>query len=139
MQSTVSTSQTPRTSPLVLVVEDVGIQVKLTRMCLERASYGVIAAQNGHDALAQAQSEKPDLILLDVDIPGLNGFQVLDKLRSQPETAQIPVIMLTAHAKDSDLFGEYAREQDVFMTKPFSPQELVATVQKTLAPLAVAA
>ena len=115
-----------------MVAEDVGIQVRLTQMCLERANYAVIAAPNGRDALTRIQSERPDLVLLDVDMPELNGFQVLDALRRDAETRHIPVIMLTAHAKDAALFEEWATPADAFMTKPFSPQQLVTAVKQVL-------
>jgi two-component system, OmpR family, phosphate regulon response regulator PhoB len=123
--------------PLVLVAEDVGVQVRLMQLCLERADYRVIAAKNGADALAQISAHCPNLIILDVDMPELNGFQVLDTLRRTDETRAIPVIMLTAHAKDSVLFDEWATERDVFMTKPFSPPELIARVRRILDPTVV--
>lgn len=121
-----------RSKPLVLVAEDVGVQVRLTQMCLERADCHVIAAQNGSDALTAAEAQQPDLVILDVDMPGLNGFQVLDRLRNADSTRSIPVIMLTAHAKDSGLFAEWDTETDLFMTKPFNPKELIAQVQRIL-------
>ena len=124
------TPQSGRDKPLILVAEDMGVQVRLTRLCLERANYAVIASPDGLDALARIQAERPDLVLLDVDMPGLNGFQVLDALRRDPATRHIPVIMLTAHAKDSSLFDEWATPNDAFMTKPFSPQQLVTAVQQ---------
>src|SRR5690348_16889585 len=105
--------------PLVQVVEDAGVQVMLTRLHLERAGYQVVAARDGREALEQVHDQRPDVILLDVELPGLNGFQVLDRLRSDPATRSIPVIMLTAHAKDAVLFDEWAAERDAFMTKPF--------------------
>ena len=127
-----------RDRPLILIAEDAGIQVKLAQICLERASYQTMAARDGMEALECIQTEKPDLILLDVDMPVMNGFQVLDCLRSSPETRDIPVIMLTAHAKDSCLFEEWARSEDEFMTKPFSPNELLAAVRRVLAAAAQA-
>ena len=123
-----------RAKPLILVAEDVGIQVRLTQMCLERANFAVIASPNGQDALNRIQAERPDLVLLDVDMPVLNGFQVLDAIRRDPATRHIPVIMLTAHAKDATLFEEYATSVDSFMTKPFSPQQLVTAVQQVFDP-----
>jgi chemosensory pili system protein ChpA (sensor histidine kinase/response regulator) len=118
---------------LILIAEDAGIQVKLAQICLERANYRVVAARDGMEALHSIQTLRPDLVLLDVDMPVMNGFQVLDRLRSDAETCHIPVIMLTAHAKDSGLFAEWATPRDEFMTKPFSPNELLATVKRVLA------
>jgi CheY-like chemotaxis protein len=118
--------------PLILVAEDVGFQVRLIQICLEREGYRIQAARDGHEALVRIAEESPDLILLDIDMPRMNGFQVLDRLRAQPETCAIPVIVLTAHAKDSGLFAEWATPTDVFLTKPFSPTELVRTIEKVL-------
>lgn len=118
--------------PLILVADDMGVQVRLTKLCLERANYAVLTCSNGKDALESVQAHLPDLVLLDVDMPGLNGFQVLDALRRDPATSEIPVIMLTAHAKDSGLFEEWATSADAFMTKPFSPQQLVQAVKEVL-------
>src|SRR5437763_70959 len=94
--------------PLVLIAEDAGIQVRLVQVCLERAGCRVVAARDGLEAMAKIETERPDLILLDIEMPHANGFQVLDKVRSDASTSTIPVIMLTAHAKDSYLFQEYA-------------------------------
>ncbi len=118
---------------LVLIVEDVGVQVRLVQICLERADYRVIAARDGAEALRQVFEHMPDLILLDVDLPVLNGFQVLDTLRKEEATRSIPVVMLTAHAKDSALFAQWATQADTFLTKPFSPDALLETVQQVLA------
>ena len=123
-----------RDKPLILVAEDAGIQIRLTQICLEKADYEVVAARNGVEALRQVAEAKPDLIIMDVDMPEMNGFQALDRLRSEPETRHIPVLMLTAHAKDAELFAQWATDADTFMTKPFSPPELVATVGAMLPP-----
>ena len=122
-----------RERPLVLVAEDSGLQARLMRLHLERAGCEVIAVGDGAQALARCDAELPDLIFLDVEMPGLNGFQVLDRLRSSDATRHIPVIMLTAHAKDAPLFAEWAEKADLFMTKPFTPATLVAEVRRILA------
>ncbi len=116
----------------ILIVEDVGIQVRLTQLCLERAGYQVLAARDGASALAIILEQRPDLVLLDVDLPVMNGFQVLDAIRRNSDVSGIPVIMLTAHAKDSPLFAEWASKRDAFMTKPFSPSALLERVQEVL-------
>ena len=118
--------------PLILIAEDAGIQVKLTRMCLERADFEVNAARDGDEALSSIAARRPDLLILDVEMPKLNGFQVLDKLRKQETTKSIPVIMLTAHGKDSVLFDTWATPRDAFMTKPFSPDSLLEMVREVL-------
>ncbi len=123
-----------REKPLILVAEDAGIQIRLTQICLERADYTVVAARNGAEALKRVAEDEPDLIIMDVDMPEMNGFQALDRLRSESHTRHIPVLMLTAHAKDAELFAEWATDADAFMTKPFSPPELVSAVRALLAP-----
>ena len=121
-----------REKPLILVAEDAGIQIRLTQICLEKADYAVMVARNGAEALSKVAEETPDLIIMDVDMPEMNGFQALDALRNNPDARHIPVLMLTAHAKDAALFAEWATEADSFMTKPFSPPELVSAVKKIL-------
>lgn len=122
--------------PLALIAEDASAQIRLIQICMERAGCRVAAVRDGCQAMSQIEIERPDIILLDVDLPGLNGFQVLDRVRKNPQTRTIPVIMLTAHAKDSVLFAEWADTADVFMTKPFSPEDLIATVRATLSSVA---
>ena len=129
--------------PLVLVVEDAGIQVRLMELALSRAGFEVASAWDGEEALRSIARRRPDAIILDVEMPGMNGFQVLDVLRADPNTRAIPVLMLTAHAKDSVLFDEWAQPADAFLTKPFSPSQLVSEVGRALSaapePLAQAA
>lgn len=133
MEPTPSQSSPERARPLVLVAEDMGLQVRLLRLHLERAGCDVIAVSDGVQALARTETDLPDLIMLDVEMPGLNGFQVLDKLRSTAHTRHIPIIMLTAHAKDAPLFAEWAESADLFMTKPFTPDTMIAEVKRILA------
>ena len=121
----------------VLVVEDAGIQVRLMELALSRAGFEVTAAWDGREALRCISQRRPDAIILDVEMPGMNGFQVLDVLRTDAFTADIPVLMLTAHAKDSALFEEWARPADAFLTKPFSPAQLIAEVRRALGTLEV--
>jgi len=133
MEPTPNASPTERERPLILVAEDMGLQVRLMRFHLERAGYDVIAVADGVQALARCEADMPDLIMLDVEMPGLNGFQVLDKLRKSDSTRHIPIIMLTAHAKDAPLFAEWAESADLFLTKPFTPDAMVADVKRILA------
>ncbi len=133
MEPTPSEKPAGRARPLVLVAEDMGLQVRLTRLHLERAKCDVVAVPDGVQALARSLSDLPDLIILDVDMPGMNGFQVLDRLRKEETTRDIPIIMLTAHAKDAPLFAEWSGVADLFMTKPFGPETLIAEVKRILA------
>lgn len=121
-----------RERPLVLIAEDMGVQVMLTRTWLHRSGYDTLEARDGDEALALCRSARPDLILLDVDMPARNGFQVLDELRRDSACQHIPVVMLTAHAKDETLFREWATDADAFMAKPFDPRNLMNTVERIL-------
>lgn len=133
MEPTQKESTARRERPQILVAEDMGLLVRLMRFHLERAGFDVIAVADGAQALEQCEADIPDLILLDVEMPEMNGFQVLDRLRRDAATRHIPVIMLTAHAKDAPLFAEWAESADLFMTKPFAPAELVFEVKRILA------
>lgn len=133
MQAEPAARSSKRERPLILVAEDSGIQVRLMQIGLERSNYAVIPAPDGVEALALIRRERPDLVTLDIDMPRMNGFQVLDTMRQDPALCDIPVIVLTVHAKDAELFQEWTTPNDAFMTKPYSLDELVATVNRTLA------
>lgn len=125
-------SHTESEQPLVLIAEDARVQIRLAQISLERAGYRVSTALDGREALEKIRSEPPDLVILDVEMPEMNGFQVLDHLRRDPQICDIPVLMLTAHAKDSGLFDEWATDKDRFMTKPFSPHALIKAVHEMI-------
>src|SRR5690606_9648736 len=104
----------------------------LVRDVLEVAEYDVIEALSGPKAIEIAPEELPDLILLDVNMPGMNGFEVCKVLKADRATHHIPVIMLTAQADvDSRVDGIEAGADD-YMTKPYSPRELLARVERSL-------
>src|SRR3569833_1865849 len=88
----------------VLVVDDERHIVRLAQVCLERDGYEVITAADGKEALEKVASTHPDLVILDVMMPYMDGFEVLQNLRKNPETRELPVIMLTAKAQDADVF-----------------------------------
>ena len=110
----------------ILIVEDESKIVQLVRDYLERAGYRVLSAGEGRAALAAARSEKPDLILLDLGLPGLDGLDVTRVLRRE---SNVPVIMLTARDEESDKLIGLELGADDYITKPFSPKELVARVR----------
>jgi two-component system alkaline phosphatase synthesis response regulator PhoP/two-component system response regulator VicR len=99
---------------------------------LERQGHSVTLAYDGEEALQKVAQEKFDLIVCDVMMPRKDGFQVLNELKANPETAEIPVIMLTAKAQDADVFRGWSSGVDCYLTKPFNPQELINFVQRVL-------
>ena len=117
----------------ILIVEDEPSIVKLISFRLERLGHEIIWEDNGVQALETAHDQLPDLILLDVMIPALNGFQVLERLKQAPETQRIPVIMLTAHGHGHDVAAGLGGGAEDYIVKPFSFPELIARVNTVLA------
>lgn len=116
----------------ILVADDDPLSIKLLNFRLGSVGHEVISAVNGGEALGIATREKPDLVLLDIMMPVMNGFQVLRKLKSQEETKNIPVIMLTSKVQEKDVvFGLEAGAED-YITKPFSFAELNTRVNRVL-------
>jgi DNA-binding response OmpR family regulator len=118
--------------PRILVVDDEPDIVDLVAFNLQTEGFEVVTATNGLDALKQARTLMPDLIVLDLMLPELDGLSVCELLHRVPATAQIPIIMLTAWSSElSRIIGLDTGAED-YMTKPFSPRELVMRVKKTL-------
>jgi DNA-binding response OmpR family regulator len=113
----------------ILVVDDEARIVKLVRDYLERAGFGVLAAGDGETALHVARTDKPDLIVLDLMLPAVDGLDVCRRLRRE---SGIPIIMLTARVEEVDRIVGLELGADDYVTKPFSPRELVARVGATL-------
>lgn len=116
----------------VLAVDDEKLIVLAIRHNLQLAGFEVIEAYDGREALEVIDRERPDLVILDVMMPELNGWDVLSCIRDDPELQDIPVIMLTALGQDSDEREGILRGADVYLTKPYEPQELVDLVQRLL-------
>jgi two-component system alkaline phosphatase synthesis response regulator PhoP len=110
----------------ILVVDDEPKIVQIARDYLEHAGFGVLAAFDGRSALAAVRSERPDLIVLDLGLPDLDGLDVTRALRKETD---VPIIMLTARADESDKLVGLELGADDYITKPFSPKELVARVR----------
>ncbi len=117
----------------LLLVEDDPSAVRITTYALEQAGYEVLAALNGQEALRKAQGEKPDLIILDVMLPGVDGFQVCRHLRADPQTAQIPILMLSAKAQQADVDTGLKVGADDYLTKPVDLSEVLSRVESLLA------
>ena len=114
----------------VLVCDDERHIVRLIQVNLERQGYNVVTAFDGKEGLEKIRSEKPNLVVLDVMMPYMDGFEVLKTIRREPETENLPVIMLTAKAQDKDVFDGYHYGADMYLTKPFNPMELVTFVKR---------
>ncbi len=131
----IDAAQTPKTTdrrPCILIVDDNVPNLRLMADYLENSQYGVLAAQDGEDALVIARNMQPDLILLDVMLPGINGFEVCRRLKAQPETRDIPVIFMTIlEATDQKLEGFQVGAVD-YVTKPFQKEEVLARIATQL-------
>jgi DNA-binding response OmpR family regulator len=123
----------PTTSPRVLVVDDESIILRLLQVNLRLEGFEVVACANGEEALRHAEQRPPDAAVLDVVLPGIDGFEVCRRLRGMPTTARVPVIMVTAQAQDEDRERGYALGVHAYVTKPFEPAALVALVREALA------
>lgn len=116
----------------ILVCDDERHIVRLIQVNLERQGYNVVTAYDGKEGLEKVRAEKPDLCVLDVMMPYMDGFEVLKNIRRDPDTEATPVIMLTAKAQDKDVFEGYSYGADMYLTKPFNPMELISFVKRIL-------
>ena len=116
----------------ILVVEDEPDIRKLVHYSLVQERLQPVEAEDGEKALRLLDREKPDLIILDLMLPGLSGLEICKRLRERPETARIPILMLTAKASEADRVVGLEMGADDYLTKPFSPRELVARVKAIL-------
>jgi len=117
---------------VVLVADDDADIRDLVAFKLEQAGFEVIAVEDGQTALDQARGRQPTLAVLDVSMPGLSGIDVCRMLRSDPATAGMLIIMLTARVQEQDVEGGFSAGADDYVTKPFSPRELVSRIQALL-------
>jgi CheY-like chemotaxis protein len=117
----------------VLIIEDEIHIRRLTVTVLELAGYRALEAANGPQALHLIHEKQPDVITCDITMPGMTGFEVLETIKSQPETADIPVIMLTAIGQEKDSVRAIEMGAADFITKPFSSTNLIETIERQLA------
>lgn len=112
----------------ILIVDDVMSNVLLLKVLLTNEKFSIVTANNGRQALEQVESEKPDLVLLDVMMPDLSGFEVAQQLKARPETSDIPIIFLTALNSTTDIVKGFQVGANDFISKPFNKEELIIRV-----------
>lgn len=122
----------PAPPPLILVADDDEDILDLVRSRLQRAGCEVQIARDGTEALQMAESRTPALAVLDVAMPGLDGHELTRRLRERPETSTMPIIIVTASARDSDREESLRAGANLHIAKPFSPRELAAEVDALL-------
>jgi DNA-binding response OmpR family regulator len=118
--------------PLVLVADDDPDILSLVAFRLDRAGYAVVAARDGREALELALARAPDLAVLDVTMPKLDGYEVAAGLRGTRAVDRVPIILLTARVREVDVARGFDAGADAYIKKPFSPQELLERVQALL-------
>ncbi len=116
----------------ILVVDDEEVTVELAKKFLEGHGFEVVTAKNGEEAIEKAIDEHPDLILLDVVLPGLDGFEVCSRIKADKRFEGVPVLMFTARGFDQDIRRGREVGADDYIVKPLSGSALIATIQKHL-------
>lgn len=119
-------------SETILVVDDESRIARILEFNLSKQGYRVLTASDGAAALEAVAAEKPDLVLLDVMMPGMDGFEVCRSLKDDPATETIPVVLLTAKGQEIDRDTGTACGADAYMTKPFSPRDLLKRIRNLL-------
>jgi DNA-binding response OmpR family regulator len=118
--------------PLILIADDDPDILALVSFRLERAGYEVVQARNGEEAIQVALARRPDLAVIDVMMPRIDGYEATRQLRQQEETSRMPIILLTARVQEEDIARGFDAGADDYVRKPFSPQELGSRVQAAL-------
>ena len=116
----------------ILVVDDDRNIVRFAEVLLEKNGFSVITANDGSYALEKVLREKPDLVLLDIDMPEMNGFEVLERMKQNPATKRIPVIMLTARSDAGTFEKAVENDADRYVSKPFDNKFLLEKIQQVL-------
>jgi DNA-binding response OmpR family regulator len=118
--------------PLILIADDDPDILALVSFRLERAGYEVVQARNGEEAVQVALARRPDLAVIDVMMPRIDGYEATRQLRQQEDTSRMPIILLTARVQEEDIARGFDAGADDYVRKPFSPQELGSRVQAAL-------
>ena len=116
----------------ILVVEDQEDNRRIIRDLLESVGYQLIEAVDGEAGVRLARSERPDLILMDIQLPVLDGYEATRRIKAEPELAAIPIVVVTSYALSGDDAKAKAAGCDAYVAKPFSPRALLATIRKLL-------
>ena len=116
----------------LLLVDDEPQLVEMVRMRLEASGYAVLSAGDGAEALEKARTQQPDLIILDLMLPKLNGYEVCTLLKQDPRYQQIPILMFTAKAQEKDEVLAMDCGANAYLRKPFRAEEMLATIQTLL-------
>jgi two-component system, cell cycle response regulator DivK len=119
-------------SQRILVVEDQEDNRRIIRDLLMSAGYELVEATDGEDGVRLAETERPDLILMDIQLPVLDGHEATRRIKQNPELRAIPIIVVTSYALSGDDAKAVAAGADGYVAKPFSPRELLATIRKFL-------
>jgi CheY-like chemotaxis protein len=118
----------------VLLVEDNEDNLVVYRTILEHVGFAVVEARDGEEGVARARSERPDIILMDISIPKLDGWAATEQLKADGDTAAIPIIALTAHALEEDRIKAIRAGCDGYLAKPVEPRRVVEEVEKFIGP-----
>jgi len=116
----------------ILIVDDDPVILRLLKVNFEMEGFAVLTAENGEEGVSKATRERPDIILLDVMMPGMNGLEAAEKLRAQENTKEIPIIFVSAKAQSVDVKAGLTAGAVDYVTKPFDPVELVEKVENLL-------
>lgn len=116
----------------ILIVDDSPTEVKKISSLLEKHKHEVLSADNGADGVAKARAEKPDLVLMDVVMPGLNGFQATRQLTRSPETQDIPVVIVTTKDQETDRVWGTRQGARGYLVKPVDENQLISTIKELL-------
>lgn len=118
---------------LILIVDDSPTEVHVMQKALEKVGYRTVVAGDGAEGVRLAREMHPDLIFMDIVMPGMNGYQATRTLTNDPVTSAIPIVMVTSKGQESDRIWGLRQGAIDYMVKPVSPKDLVAKVQSTLA------
>jgi two-component system cell cycle response regulator DivK len=119
-------------SKRVLVVEDQEDNRRIVRDLLTHAGFALLEARTGDEGVAMAERERPDLILMDIQLPGIDGYEATRRIKAHPELARVPIIVVTSYALSGDEEKAMAAGADGYVSKPFSPRALLAKVRALL-------